>query len=199
MNSAWLEAMKTAFLILLLGVVCAALPGALSPCSAARNQAEIGEIHIDQEKKNLEVSFHISNCFTADMEEAVLSGVETTFKILLVLEKPGFALFRQKLVDVVLDHTIKYDRINNEFQVTRSQNQQVLTTTDFEEAKKWMSEVNDLPLIPMWRLEKDSEYRLRAKAELSKVHLPLFFRYIFYFVSLWDFETAWHEQTLTVK
>lgn len=191
--------MKTAFLILLLGVVCAALPGAPPPCAAARNQAEISEIHIDQEKKNLEVSFRISNCFTADMEEAVLSGVETTFKVLLVLEKPGFPLFRQKLVDVVLDHTIKYDRINNEFQVRRSQNQEVLTTTDFEEATRWMSEVNDLPLIPMWRLEKDGEYRLRVKAELSKVHLPLFFRYIFYFVSLWDFETAWHEQTLTVK
>ncbi len=189
--------MKTASLILLL--VCVALSGAPSPCAAARNQAEIGEIHIGQEKKNLEVSFRISNCFTADMEEAVLSGVETTFKILLVLEKPGFPLFQQKLVDVVLDHTIKYDRINNEFQVTRSQNQEVLTTTDFEEAKKWMSEVNELPLIPMWRLEKGTEYRLRVKAELSKVHLPLFFRYIFYFVSLWDFETAWHEQTLTVK
>lgn len=191
--------MKSAILILLLGVVCAALPGAPPPCAAARNQAEIAEIRIDQEKKNLEVSFRISNCFTADMEEAVLSGVETTFKVLLVLEKPGFPLFRQKLVDVVLDHTIKYDRINNEFQVTRSQNPEALTTTDFEEAKKWMSEVNDLPLIPMWRLEKESEYRLRVKAELSKVHLPLFFRYIFYFVSLWDFETAWHEQTLTVK
>jgi len=191
--------MKISFLFLLLGVVCAALPSAPSPCAAARNHAEVGEIHIDQDRQNLEVSFRISNCFTADMEEAVLSGVETTFKILLVLEKPGFPLFQQKLVDVVLDHTIKYDRINNEFQVTRSQNQEVLTTTDFEEAKKWMSEVNDLPLIPMWRLDKDSEYRLRVKAELSKVHLPLFFRYIFYFVSLWDFETAWHEQTLTVK
>lgn len=173
--------------------------GAPSLCAAAGNRADIDAIHIDQSKKNLEVSFRIANCFTAEMEDAVLSGVETTFKILLVLEKPGFSLLRSKLVDVVLDHTIKYDRINNEFQVKRSQNQQVLTTTDFEEAKKWMSEVNDLPLIPMWRLEKERDYRLKVKAELSKVRLPLFFRYIFYFVSLWDFKTAWHGQTLTVK
>jgi hypothetical protein len=166
---------------------------------AARNKAEITDVSVDQHKKNLEVSFRISNCFTAEMEEAVLSGVETTFKVLLVLDRPGFAWFQQELVDVVLDHTIKYDRINNEFQVMLAQNQQVLVTTDFEEARKWMSEVHELPLIPMWRLEKGAEYRLRLKAELSKVHLPLFFRYIFYFVSLWDFETAWHEQTLAVK
>lgn len=191
--------MKISLLIVLIVGICAAIPGAPSLSAAVRNKAEISEIHIEQEKKNLEVSFRIANCFTPEMEEAVLSGVETSFKILLVLEKPGFPLFRQKLVDVVLDHTIKYDRINNELMVICSENQQVFATTEFEEAKKWMSEVNDLPLIPMWRLEKDTEYRLELKAELSKVHLPLFFRYIFYFVSLWDFETAWHEQTISVK
>ncbi len=191
--------MKISLLIVLIAGICAAIPGAPSLSAAVRNKAEISEIHIDQEKKNLEVSFRIANCFTPEMEEAVLSGVETSFKILLVLEKPGFPLFRQKLVDVVLDHTIKYDRMNNELMVICSENQQVFATTDFEEAKKWMSEVKDLPLIPMWRLDKETEYRLKIKAELSKVHLPLFFRYIFYFVSLWDFETAWHEQTISVK
>lgn len=191
--------MKISLLIVLIVGICAAIPGAPSLSAAVRNKAEISEIYIDQEKKNLEVSFRIANCFTPEMEEAVLSGVETSFKILLVLEKPGFPLFRQKLVDVVLDHTIKYDRMNNELMVICSENQQVFATTDFEEAKKWMSEVNDLPLIPMWRLDKETEYRLKIKAELSKVHLPLFFRYIFYFVSLWDFETAWHEQTISVK
>jgi len=191
--------MKISLLIVLIVGICAAIPGAPSLSAAVRNKAEISEIHMDQEKKNLEVSFRIADCFTPEMEEAVLSGVETSFKILLVLEKPGVPLFRQKLVDVVLDHTIKYDRMNNELMVICSENQQVFATTDFEEAKKWMSEVNDLPLIPMWRLEKETEYRLKIKAELSKVHLPLFFRYIFYFVSLWDFETAWHEQTISVK
>lgn len=191
--------MKISLLIVLIVGICAAIPGAPSLSAAVRNKAEISEIHMEQEKKNLEVSFRIADCFTPEMEEAVLSGVETSFKILLVLEKPGVPLFRQKLVDVVLDHTIKYDRMNNELMVICSENQQVFATTDFEEAKKWMSEVNDLPLIPMWRLEKETEYRLKIKAELSKVHLPLFFRYIFYFVSLWDFETAWHEQTISVK
>jgi len=180
--------------------ICALILGTFTLSVAARNKAEITDVYLDQEKKNLEVSFRIVNCFTPEMEEAVLSGVETTFQILLVLEKTGFPLFRQKLVNVVLDHTIKYDRINNEFQVILSeQMQKVLITTDFDEAKQWMSRVDELSLIPIWRLEKGSEYRLKLKAELSKVRLPLFFRYIFYFVSLWDFETSWREITFAVK
>ncbi len=43
-----------------------------------------------------------------------------------------------------------------------------------------------------------SPYELAIKAELSKVELPLFFRYIFFFVSLWDFETDWQVVTFTL-
>ena len=54
-----------------------------------------------------------------------------------------------------------------------------------------MSTVEKLPIIPTCWLRKDQEYYLKVKAELSKVRLPLFFRYILFWVSLWDFETDW--------
>ena len=34
--------------------------------------------------------------------------------------------------------------------------------------------------------------QIRAKAELSKLTLPFFLHYVFFFVSLWDFETDWY-------
>lgn len=160
----------------------------------AKNKADIVDIYLDYDEKNIEVSFLIENCFTQEMEEAILSGVETTFRILLVLEKKGFLFFRRKLLNIALEHTIKYDRLNREFQVILPEHpNRVLTTADFNQAKRWMSSVKNLPLIPVWRLSEETEYKIRLKAELSKVHLPLFFRYVFYFVSLWDFETGWSE------
>lgn len=192
--------MRIAFPLILCCGICAAAPGAFAPATAAaRNRAEIVEVCLKPHMKNLELSLHIENCFTPKMEEAILSGVETTFKILLVLEKNGLLFFSNKLLNLSLEHSIKYDRLNNEFRVTLPEHSgKVLATADFAEAKQWMSRVEDLSLIPIWRLEKETEYKLRIKAELSKVRLPLFFRYIFYFVSLWDFETKWHEVTFTL-
>jgi len=188
--------MKTTLAFISFCGICVAILWLFTAPVAARNEADIVDIYLNREKKNIEVSFRIQNCFTPKMEEAILSGVETTFRILLVMEKQGFLFFRQKLLNIALEHTIKYDRLNSQFHVVLPEHpDKVLTTVDFGEAKKWMSSVDDLPLMPAWRLERETEYELRLKAELSKVHLPLFFRYIFYFVSLWDFETDWRATT----
>jgi|WetSurMetagenome_2_1015567.scaffolds.fasta_scaffold04178_7 hypothetical protein len=167
--------------------------------AVAKNKAEIVAVEIAQDPENLKVSFYIQDCFTPSMEEAIQSGVPTTFRILAVLEKPGVLFFDTEILNVVLEHTIKYDYLKNEYVVQLPENpDSTLITKNFLEAKRWMSTVKDLPLLPLWRLQKDEVYQLRLKAELSKVELPLFFRYIFFFVSLWDFETDWQKINLSL-
>jgi len=111
---------------------------------------------------------------------------------LVSVEKPSLIL-NTKVADFTLRHTIRYNRLNNEFQVDLPEHpQRILVTRSFDEAKKWMSTVENLPVIPTWWLSRNQEYYLKVKAELSKVELPLFFRYILFWVSLWDFETEWY-------
>lgn len=187
------------FFILLLSFSCVLFTGFHPSTVEAKNKAEIVDIEMGQDPENLKVSFSIQDCFTDSLEEAIQSGVPTTFRILVVLEKPGALFFGTEMLNVVLEHTIKYDYLKNEYQVQLPENPDTtLVTKDFIEAKRWMSTVKDLPLIPLWRLQKDQVYQLRLKAELSKVELPLFFRYIFFFVSLWDFETDWQKVTLSL-
>lgn len=164
-----------------------------SICTASPTKAEISQIEIDKNGTNLEASFTLIDCFNSDMEQAILNGVPTTFRILISVEKPSIMLMKAKVADFTLQHTIKYNRLNNEFQVELPENpQRILVTKDFDEAKKWMSTVSNLPVIPVCWLSKDQEYHLKVKAELSKVELPLFLRYILFWVSLWDFETEWY-------
>jgi hypothetical protein len=159
----------------------------------ALNKAEISNIEIAKEGKDLEVSFRLRDCFSSDMEEAILDGVPTTFRILVSLEKPAALLLKSKVADFTLRHTIKYNRLNNEFQVDLPEHpQKTLLTRNFEEAKRWMSTVENLPIVPTCWLDREQEYSISVKAELSKVDLPLFLRYILFWVSLWDFETDWH-------
>lgn len=176
----------------------------------AKNDAEIAGLTVHRERGSLLVSFQISNCFTQDMEEAILSGVSTTFHIRVQLDRRGFGLppiapipvitpiFKPHVLDIVLNRTIKYDRLRNVFLVDLQENRELeRSTADFSEAKEWMSTVRELPLMPLWRLDK-GEYDLRVKAELSKIELPFFFKYIFFFVSLWDFETSWASVQFTM-
>lgn len=182
--------------VLLLGLIAAS--AGLNPVLAS-TQAEIVDMQIHKDAENLKVSFRIQNCFTESMEEAILSGVPTTFRIRVMLEKTGGLFFSTQLMDVVLEHTIKYDSVKDEFTVQLPQNApSTIVTKTFDEAKKWMSTVENLPLIPLWRLQKGQSYQLNIKAELSKVQLPLFFRYILFFVSLWDFETNWSRTTFSL-
>lgn len=170
----------------------AALTAHPQVCFSAPNKAAITNIEIDKTGKNLMLSFHLVDCFNSDMEEAILDGVPTTFRILVSIEKPSLFL-NTKIADFTLRHTIKYNRLNNEFQVDLPERSpRTLVTGSFDEAKKWMSTVNDLPVIPTCWLTRGQEYYLNVKAELSKVELPLFFRYILFWVSLWDFQTQWY-------
>ena len=167
--------------------------------AVAKNKAEIVNVEIGEALGILKVGFFIQDCFTPSMEEAILSGVPTTFRIRTVVEKPGPLFFSSLILDVVLEHTIKYDYLKNEYLIQLPEDPEATRVTkDFAEAKQWMSTVRELPLLPLWRLEKDQPYDLRIRAELSKVELPLFFRYVFYFVSLWDFETDWQKTTFTL-
>jgi hypothetical protein len=161
---------------------------------SAKHRAEIVDLKIDKRGKDLEVSFRLEDCFTPKMEEAIQNGVPTTFKIIVAVERPALAVMKSQVVDFTLEHTIKYDRLNNEYMVRLPEHpEKVLVTRNFNEAKRWMSTVEKLPVIPTCWLLKDQEYYLKVKAELSKVRLPLFFRYILFWVSLWDFETGWEK------
>jgi hypothetical protein len=182
--------LRKSFVLFFLAVLTAACPPI---CVASANKAEISNIEIDKSGKDLAASFLLVDCFSSDMEEAILNGVPTTFRILVSVEKPSLMLVKAKVADLTLQHTIRYNRLNNEFQVELPEHpQRILVTRNFDEAKKWMGTVKNLPIIPTCWLNKDQEYYLKVKAELSKVELPLFFRYILFWVSLWDFETEWY-------
>jgi hypothetical protein len=40
-------------------------------------------------------------------------------------------------------------------------------------------------------------YYLKMRVKIDKVRLPLHMEYVFFFVSFWDFETAWYKQSFS--
>lgn len=165
------------------------------PAMSLAKEANISDVILTNTEENLLAYFRVENCFTENMEEAILAGIPTTFTITMELyrERNYWTDKRESLVEI--KHTIKYDTVKKIFFVVSSDaNMKPEQFKSFEKAKIAMSDVNGTVVSPLKALRKDKNYYLRIKAELDKVRLPLHLEYVFFFVSLWDFETDWLRQ-----
>jgi hypothetical protein len=163
------------------------------PGWALGQEAALTNIIVTNTRDDLLVYLNVEGAFTEEMKEAILSGVPATFSFLIRLYQARNFWLDKEMADLEVTHTIKYDNLKKEFEVRRSwEKDQSRTTKSFAEARKWMSEIDSLSIVPLSELRKDTQYQLRLKAELSEVTLPFYLHYVLFFVSLWDFETDWY-------
>ncbi len=155
--------------------------------------ATLTNITVSNTRDDLLLYLNLEGAFREEMKQAILSGVPATFSFFAKLNRVRSLWFDKDIADIEVTHIISYDNLKKEFTVTRSwkeNNSEV--TKSFSEAKRWMTEIDSLIIIPLNRLEKGEQYQLRVKAEVSKKTLPFYLHYILFFVSLWDFETDWY-------
>ena len=163
------------------------------PAKADAQEARLKNITISSAEHQLLVSLEVEGAFTQDVMEAILRGVPADFSFLIKLDRSRSWWADQELADLEVTHTIKYDNLKKEFSVYRSWiDRKPIVTPSLAEAQALMTRIDGLPIIDLDRMQKNEQYELRAKAELSKMTLPFYLHYVFYFVSLWDFETDWH-------
>ena len=163
------------------------------PAIAKSQEARLKNITISSSANQLLVSLEVEGAFTQDVMEAILKGVPADFAFLVKLERTRGWWVDEELADLKVTHTIKYDNLKKEFSVFRSWiDKKPITTQSLAEAQALMTRIDGLKIIDIHQMRRNEQYELRAKAELSKMTLPFYLHYVFYFVSLWDFETDWH-------
>ncbi len=167
------------------------------PMTAFSERASIRSVQIKGTNGNWKVSFSVENCFTEKMEEAIKTGIPTTFTFFLQLYQVRNWWKDRKVASLDLQHTIQYSPIRGEFQVFVGEREGIRVTQNFEEAKRWMATVEGAEIKPSSDFRPDILSYLRIKAALDPVKLPLRLEYLFFFLSLWDFQTDWHIETLS--
>jgi hypothetical protein len=167
------------------------------PAPALSGQAVIKNTLVTSNKKELLIHFRVDGGFTPKIEEAIQSGIPTTFIYRVALYKRSGEFFDTKMVLRDISHTIKYDTLRKDYTVTMSEKKDPMVTQDYKAAKDIMARVEAMPLISLDRLQKDTQYSLQIKAELDTIKLPPILDYLFFFVSYWDFETAWETVEFT--
>lgn len=172
---------------------------ASSPISMARGEEAVIEgLRVEREKETLSISFWVKNCFNEEMEEAIRTGVPTTFNFLVKLHRKRSLIWDKKIARHRFQHNIVYDNLKKDFRIWLQEKGQEIRIKDLEKAKVSMQRVEGFAVVAGKEL-KTGEYKLAIKAELDPVKLPLRLECILFFVSLWDFETDWHYYTFRVE
>jgi hypothetical protein len=166
------------------------------PPSAFCQKASVKDVTVKGTDGVWKVSFDVQNCFTEKMQEAIQSGIQTTFTFYIHLYQKRSWWKDRKVASVEFHHTVQYNPIQKVYQVALEENHSSPAASSLEEAKKHMSKVKELEIRSSFALEPGVPTYFRIKAELDPVRLPLHLEYLFFFVSLWDFETDWHIEPL---
>ncbi len=161
------------------------------PCAA--QDATLSNLIVTNTSNDLLVYLNVEGAFREQTVNAIMSGVPASFSFFIKLYQKRSIWFDKAIANIEVVNSIKYNNLKKEFVVERSwENGKIRTAQSLQEAQKLMTDVDGLKVISLNKLEKGRQYQVKAKAQLSKLTLPFYLHYVFFFISLWDFETDWY-------
>jgi hypothetical protein len=161
-------------------------------------EASITDFTVANSENQLVLYLTVTDCFTDDMVAAIHNGISATFTFYVDILRKRSKWPDKKITAHEFDHVMEYDSLRKEYRIQRNEKGDSKLTASLAQAKNIMSEINGYKILPLDELEPGSSYTVRVKAKLARKTLPLSFHYLIPFVSLWDFETEWHELTLNL-
>ncbi len=162
--------------------------------SAAPNQEiQFKDITITTSKTHLLLFGVINNEKSNELEQAMHSGIPMHFIFFIELFRSRNNWTDEELTSMEFSHTLKYDTLKEHYELTIEEQKNKKTSYEtLEQAKQVMNEINGLKVVELSKLQPDSSYELRMKAQLYEKTLPMNLHYVIPFISLWNMETDWH-------
>ncbi|MFZ2397854.1 MAG: DUF4390 domain-containing protein [Smithella sp.] len=158
---------------------------------------KITDILITNNRESVLLYARLVNGFKPEMEMAILAGIPAVFTLQLEVYQERSLVWDKKITGHEIKRTMKYDNLKKIFSIYTNGNQQPVIFSDFESAQKAMTDFNGIIAVPLSSLTKGKNYYMLIKVKMDKVRLPLRMEYVFFFVSFWDFETAWNRQNFS--
>ena len=154
-SSSCLRAFAVAFVVVVAGDV---LPAAEVPDISVTPIARDGQVL---------VSFALSDGFTADVRDAIQSGLPTTFAYELELRRGAATWFDRTVAALTITATVRFDNLTRRYQMSRSVDGRVedaRPTEDLDAVQRWMTRFERVPLSRTATLEANGEYYVRVLA-----------------------------------
>lgn len=143
-------------------------------------------------KDKIRVSFGMKDAFSADVEQAIASGLPVSFDYEVQLKKVRTAWLNQKMIARRIRTTVAYDNLTKRHTLTREIDGQIVTTevaSDPNAMQRFMTRFENLELFDTSLLEPNGEYYLRVKGFVKERNLFLFIP--------WDLGSGWKKSYFT--
>jgi uncharacterized protein DUF4390 len=112
------------------------------------------------------VSFELTDAFSADVRDAIQSGLATTFSYDLELRR-GTALFDRTVASVTVEASVRFDNLTRRYEVSRAVDgrvEEARPTEDQNAVRRWLTRFDQVPLSKTSALEANGEYYVRVHA-----------------------------------
>ena len=112
------------------------------------------------------VSFNLTDAFSADVRDAIQSGLPTTFLYDVELRR-GSTLFDRTVASVTVGASVRFDNLTRSYQISRTVDGRVedaRPTEDQEAVRRWLTHFEQVPLSSTSALETNGEYYIRVRA-----------------------------------
>jgi hypothetical protein len=151
---------------------------------------ELGLTHTDHE---VLLSIHLQGGFHQELLEAIESGIPITVTYYMKLYRKRGSWFDEEVLSKTIKHIVKYDILKKQYRVSEINGlfSSIKVTKHELTMVRWMSEIEDQPLIPFHLLQPGEEYYVKAMADLKALKSPFPLSHIPFLASLWDTGTPW--------
>jgi uncharacterized protein DUF4390 len=170
--------------MMLLLLFPAAVP-AEEPASGA-GLPRIAALQVDRSDGSYAASFRLDSAFDPEILGKIASGLETVFEYRLeVIRRRRFWIDERTVQHRILTST-RYDSLSRQYNLLLKVDGEVersSTTDKPEEMRRWMTEIQGIPLGPVSGFEPADDYIVRVKSNLQQHFILLFIP--------WDRDTAW--------
>jgi hypothetical protein len=149
---------------------------ALTAAGVSVRAAEILRIVPIVSQDQVVVSFELADAYTAEVREALASGLRTTFTYDVDLRMAVPAWMDRTVAAAVVAISAQYDNLTRRHALSRTVDGRVvesLVTDDESVVERWLTALSRMPLCDTSRLDPNRDYyvRIRARARPSSSSL----------------------------
>jgi hypothetical protein len=116
------------------------------------------------------VSFSTTRAVTPSVEQAIASGLATTFTYDVELRRPSWWWFDKLVASARIAVTVVFEPLTRRYHVTIMQDGRVAeerTTDRADDVRRWVSEFERLPLFTTRELEANTAYDVHVRGRTS--------------------------------
>lgn len=182
-------------------VICICLLFVFTSCESNKNIAnpEIADFLITNNEENVLLYARLVNGFKDDIVSEIMAGVPKEYVLQIRVYEERQYIWNKKIRSSKIRRTIKYDNLKKTFIVSGADKPEPAEFSDLYSAQNAMADFNGIAVIPITDLLRNKNYYLKTMVIMDKVRLPLKLERVFFFVSFWDYATAWYKQKFILK